>query len=306
MKSLTQTELQFCEDNNVRILIPGQQEYPRRLAQMPAAPDPLFCLGNCNLNVMHAVAIVGTRNSTAYGNRVTENIVHDLATSLSDVLIVSGLAYGIDIESHKAALREGIPTVGVVAHGLKTIYPAQHRDIAARIIREGGALVTAYTSEIRAERRNFLERNGIIAGMADTVIVVESKQHGGALVTATHCRKLGRPVCAVPGEVTVETSQGTNELIYNGLAKMVRSGKDVADILGWVCDIVEEPEVPKLVLPEELQGIVDHLRAHPDHTVDHLIRVFDIPYSSLAPLITRLEIAGALEALPGGRFKLMI
>ena len=306
MTSLPESELQFCEDNGIAILTPGQSAYPRRLGQMAGAPDPLFALGTCDLNARHTVALVGTRNSTAYGNRVTARIVEELASALDDVVIVSGLAYGIDVEAHKAALAAGIPTIGVVAHGLKTIYPAAHRDIAARMIRQGGALVTAYTSGIHAERRNFLERNAVIAGIADTVIVVESKAHGGALVTATHCRKLGRTVCAVPGEVTAETSRGTNELIFSGQAKMVRNGRDVADIMGWTTLQLNEPEPESLALPAELQRIVDHLRKHPEHTADHILRVFDLTYSALAPMITRLELAGALEARPGGRFKLLV
>lgn len=306
MTSLSERELEFCETNHVAVLTPGQREYPRRLAQCADAPDPLFALGRCDLNAPKSVAIVGTRNSTAYGNRVTAKIVEDLHEGLGDVIIISGLAYGIDIEAHKAALNVGAPTVAVVAHGLKTVYPAQHRGIAARIVREGGAIVTAYTSETPAARRNFLERNAVIAGMADTVIVVESKAHGGALVTATHCRKLGRPVCAVPGEVTAETSQGVNALIYNNQARMIRSGEDVAEIMGWTIDRVCEPEAPKIELPDDLKRIVDHLRLHPEHTADHILRVFDMPYSSLAALITRLELAGALESCPGGRFKVLI
>ncbi|MDE6300300.1 MAG: DNA-processing protein DprA [Muribaculaceae bacterium] len=306
MISLPESELEFCESNNVAVLTPGERAYPRRLAGMSDAPDPLFCLGSCDLNTEHAVAIVGTRDCTAYGNRVTSAIVEYLAESLSDLLVISGLAYGIDVAAHQAALRCGVPTVGVVAHGLKTIYPSQHRDIAARMVREGGALVTAYTSGIHAERRNFLERNKVIAGMADTVIVVESKEHGGALVTASHCRKLGRTVCAVPGEVTASASRGTNSLIYCGMAKMVRGGEDVAEVMGWTADKVSEPEAIAPSLPADLQKIVDHLRKHPEHTADHIIRVFDLPYSALASMITRLELAGALEALPGGRFKLMV
>ena len=306
MKSLSESELNFCRDKGISILTPGERAYPRRLTAVADAPDPLFVLGPCDLNAAHAVAIVGTRNSTAYGNRVTARIVEELASALDSVLIVSGLAYGIDIEAHKAALTSGVPTAAVVAHGLRTIYPAAHRDIAARIVRQGGAIVTSYTSGIHAERRNFLERNAIIAGMVDTVIVVESKHHGGALVTATHCRKLGRTVCAVPGEITSETSRGTNDLIFNNQARMIRSGRDVADILGWAVLELSEPEPEKLSLPPELERIVAHLRLHPDHTMDHLIRVFDLSYSAIAPLITRLELAGALEACPGGRFKLLV
>lgn len=160
-------ERDFTERNSVGALYYKDEDYPRRLAMCDDAPVMIYRLGKCDLNAAHTVAIVGTRRCTAYGSRMTADLVRGLSESIDNLVIVSGLAYGIDVAAHRAALECGVPTIGVVAHGLKTLYPADHRDIAARMVHEGGALVTEYPSDAPVHRGNFLARNRIIAGMSE-------------------------------------------------------------------------------------------------------------------------------------------
>jgi DNA processing protein len=227
------------------------QAYPTRLKQCADAPILLYARGEQGLNASKSLSVVGTRQASSYGKAVGRSIVLDLCKHLDDLVVVSGLAFGIDVMAHRAALEGGIPTVAVLAHGLSTLYPHAHRDTARQIIRQG-ALVTDFPSGMGPERNNFLRRNRIIAGMTDATLVVESASTGGSLITANMANSYDRDVLAVPGRTTDPRSRGCNRLIRNQVAALVESAEDVLYHLNW--NSKSNPEEPTLFpLPDFTQ-----------------------------------------------------
>lgn len=301
-------ELDFVEKNKVRALFHADDDFPRRLDYCEDAPSMLYALGDCDFNSSHVVAIVGTRRSTAYGNNFTARLVADLAERLDDLVIVSGLAYGIDVQSHKAALAAGVRTVGVVAHGLKTMYPADHRDIAARMIKNGGGVVTEYPSDAVIHRGNFLARNRIVAGMSDVVVIVESDAKGGAMVTASIASAYGREVCAVPGRATDRYSSGPNALIYERRATMIRNADDLIELMNWTARPKEgsQNELPFTTLDSVQQSIVDYVRKNPAATVNDMVAGLGMAYAELSAKIVGMEMDDVLTSLPGGTFQVNV
>ena len=310
MLAWAETEAQFLANSPVDAFFIDSDDYSSRLAQCEDAPAVLYRRGDCSLNSRYMVAIVGTRNATVYGCDFTRSLVADLHKMLDDVVIVSGLAYGIDVNAHKAALAEGVPTIGVVAHGMRTIYPADHRDVAARMVRQGGAIVTEYPSNAPVFRGNFLARNRIIAGMCDVTVVVESDSHGGALVTASLANAYGRDVAAVPGRTTDRYSRGCNKLIADQKAALIRSADDLLDLMRW------EPKAQAgaqtafdfnpAQLPAEQRAILDHLRSHPDASLNDMVNELSVPYSTLSSRVMDMEMNDLIVALPGGKFQLKV
>lgn len=298
-------EALFLESKNIDALFYTGSEYPRRLLECEDAPTMLYRLGHCDLNNRHVIAIVGTRNSTVYGNRVTADLVADLAEKLDRPLIVSGLAYGIDVNAHRAALNCGCPTVAVVAHGLTTIYPAEHRSVAASIVNAGGAIVTEYLSDAAIHRSNFLARNRIVAGLADVTIIVESDIKGGAMVTAGIADAYNRDVGAVPGRVTDRYSSGPNSLIARRKASIIRNADDLIELMNWDCRLAEParaPELPFVELTEEKAAVINYLRQNPDATTDELVRGLGIPYPAMSARMMEMEMDGLVTMTPGGTF----
>lgn len=227
-------EATFLLANSVKARSCTDPSYPRRLLECEDAPAMIYALGECDLDSPFMLGIVGTRHATPYGCDFINRLIAELADRLPDKpVIISGLAYGIDICAHRAAMANGCPTVAVLAHGLKTIYPAVHRNDARDIIRHGGVLITEYTSDAPVHKGNFLARNRIIAGLCDGLIVVESAERGGALVTARLASAYDREVMALPGRTSDEYSKGCNLLIRNQIASIITDAADVADTLGW-------------------------------------------------------------------------
>ena len=212
-------EWEFCQQNHIRPLGLHDEDYPQRLRDCPDAPVLLYYLGTSDLNATHIVSMVGTRQITPYGKDLCRSFVHDLREACPDVLIVSGLAYGIDVHSHRAALDEGLPTIGVLAHGLNQIYPTHHRATAMQMVSQGG-LLTEYMSGTAIDKRNFVQRNRIVAGMADAVVVVESAERGGSLITAEIALSYNRQVWAFPGRIYDSYSAGCNNLIASNSASL--------------------------------------------------------------------------------------
>ncbi len=308
MLDLAEREVEFVGKNSVCTSFFEDVAFPTRLAMCDDAPAMLYSLGSCNLNARHSVAIVGTRNATPYGSNITRHLVEDLSHALDSLIIVSGLAYGIDVQAHRAALQFGVPTVAVVAHGLQTIYPADHRDVASRMVRSGGAIVTEYLSSAPVHRGNFLARNRIVAGLCDALIVVESDNRGGALVTANLAGAYNREVCAVPGRATDRYSRGCNGLIATRRASMIRDAADLIDLMGWT-PRPQEGEQGSFDFGElspKFKVIVDHLRQHPDHTINDMAAALAIPFPTLSATIMEMELDDILVALPGGTFQLNI
>ena len=223
-------ELAFIEKRKIRALPYTHPEYPFRLKEAEDAPVVIYCRGEINLNATRTVAVVGTRRATAYGKEFTEQFMAGLAHS--GCMVVSGLAYGIDVYAHRAALQHGIPTVGVLAHGLHTLYPMQHKTTADKMMKNGG-LVTEFLSGQDADKENFPKRNRIVAAMCDATVVIETAYKGGAMITAELANGYNRDVYAVPGRTTDEFSAGCNALIKGNKAALIEGATDFLFQVGW-------------------------------------------------------------------------
>lgn len=303
-------ELEWCVSKRIRFLYPSHPDYPQRLLNCVDAPVGLFSMGNANLNSEHIISIVGTRQSTAYGHDMIHNIIQDLKRKVPDTLVVSGLAYGIDVCAHKEALSAKLPTVGVLAHGLDTMYPASHRNIAAAMLGQGG-LLTEYPSHTRGDRQNFLRRNRIVAGMSDCTIVAESMSHGGSLVTARIANEYSREVFAIPGRICDKASEGCNGLIRSNKASILTSADDIIETLGWTtqqmrADAMTQGIQPSLFpsLTGEQQTIVNALRDG-DLQLNMLAIKTGMPIGRLSALLFEMEMKGMLKAYAGGTYHLM-
>lgn len=298
-------EMEFMAAGHIRPIFCDDEAYPDRLRLCDDAPAVLYVLGECGLNPRHSVAIVGTRHATAYGTAFTSELVRDLARALPGLMIVSGLAYGIDIAAHSAAVAEGVPTGAVLAHGLNTIYPADHRRKAMQMVRDGGFLATEYTSQDHTHRGNFLARNRIVAGMADAVVVVESDLRGGAMATARLAAAYSREVFALPGRVSDAYSRGCNALIASQTARIVRSAGDILDALGW-----EDAGAPPAQLAfsfdisPEKAAVLRAIRTAPDAGVNELCTTLATPYARISAMLFELEMDDLVASIPGGRFAL--
>ncbi len=303
-----ENELHFVLDNNIKILYFTDDDYPRRLVNASDAPILLYTIGDCNLNSKHMISIVGTRRCTHYGLNFCDRLVEDLSRMLKDdVVVVSGLAYGTDINAHRAALKHNVPTVGVQACGLNKIYPGEHRNDAAHIVQQGGAIVSDYMSQDVIHRGNFLARNRIIAALSDCTVVVESADKGGSLVTANIAASYDRDVFALPGRVTDEFSKGCNRLIINNQAAAITCAQDLLKAMRW-----ESREVPATgkelelfpQLTAEQQSIVDILQRQGDMHINDLAGLTATPIYRLMSTLVELDAKGVITTLPGCRYTL--
>lgn len=297
-------EAQFVRANNIDTTFITSSYYPQRLATCDDAPVLLYKMGSCNLDSRFMVGIVGTRHATPYGVDFTNKLVRSLAAKLDNLVIVSGLAYGIDVAAHREAIAAGVPTVGVLAHPLNTIYPADHRSVAAQMASNGGALVTEYPTPARIHRSNFLERNRIVAGLCDCLVVVESDFKGGSLSTARIASQYNRDVFAVPGRVNDRYSRGTNRLISMNVASMICDAEDLIEKMMWVNEEKEQKEQPALfrALTADEQAILDYINENPESTINEMCVKLGRSYSSVSSAILQLELDDFIITLPGGRF----
>lgn len=300
-----QRELHFIERHGIRALPYGHQAYPRRLADLEDAPMVLFVKGELDLNAHRILGVVGTRKPTDYGRRYTEELVKALAPY--QPVILSGLAYGIDHLAHTAALACGLPTAAVLAHGLDTLYPAPHQGAARKIVQQGGALITEYVSGTAPDRPHFPERNRIVAGMLDGLLIIESGEAGGALITAHIADSYNRDVLALPGRALDKASAGCNRLIKQHKALMVETAEDIAFHLGWdKQDPDREAALKQVVdqLPESERRVVHYLRQHGKCHWDGLVDFLGTPPSELAMQLLNLEFQGLVDSLPGKYYAL--
>ena len=299
-------ELEYIQKNNITALVYTDDSYPARLKNCDDSPTFLFVKGFVDFNTAKVVSIVGTRNATSYGLECCDRLVEQLSARGHNPIIVSGLAYGIDICAHKAALKYKLNTVGVLGTGLNTIYPSQHRSVANQML-EQGALVSDFTSQAKLDRNNFLKRNRIIAGLADATIIVESGEKGGALVTADIAMSYNRDVLAFPGRAGDSYSKGCNNLIKKNKAALIESAEDLEYALGW--DEVRPTEQKQLQLFKDLgeqEGLIVSILKESDvETIDSLCRRTEIPISELAVLLLKLEFSGYIRSLPGKAYRLL-
>lgn len=295
-------EAAFVEANGIKTALAHTDSYPMRLGECDDAPAMLFYMGDMDPKPGHTVAIVGTRHCTGYGLDFTTRLVSDLAEAVEGLVIISGLAYGIDIAAHRTALKAGVPTGAVLAHGLNTLYPADHRNDARNIIKEGGFLATEYTSGSAIHRGNFLARNRIVAGMADVTVVVESDTKGGAMTTARIAGAYNREVMAAPGRATDQYSRGCNDLIARREASIIRDADDLIELMNWPKRSVpgEQQELPFLT-PEQC-SVIDFLTSHPNATVNDLCAQTGLPVQHLTAILFDLEMDDRIVSLPGGRY----
>jgi DNA processing protein len=300
-------EILFIRKNRIIPLYVKDEAYPQRLKDCIDAPVMLYFRGNASLNAEKVISIVGTRNATNYGKEITDKLLADLSKSYPETLVVSGLAYGIDVCAHKTALRENLPTVGVLAHGLDRIYPPSHRNIAVEMVESGG-LLTDFISRTNPDRQNFVKRNRIVAGISDCTIVVESAEKGGALITANIADSYHRDVFAVPGKATDNYSQGCNALIKYRRAALVTSADDIFREMCWMKENVPSRPAQRSLFvdlsPEE-QSIADILNKTNSMQLNTLCVELDISISKLASLLFEMEMKGVVQCLPGGLYRLI-
>jgi len=300
-------ELEFIERHNIRALFFKDDDYPTRLKECVDAPILLYTKGSKGLNASRALSVVGTRRASSYGKELCRKIVLELVSLIDDLVIISGLAYGIDVIAHRAALEAGIPTVAVLGHGLRTLYPHANRETAKKICHQG-ALVTDFHSGMGPERNNFLRRNRIIAGMADATLVVESAASGGALITADMAFSYHREVLAVPGRASDERSKGCNRLIKNHVAAMVESGTDVLEQLKWTEKSVQSGKFiseQTAIIKEEKQ-LLELMVRHSGLGPGELSRLSGIPIPLVLSLLTEMELKRWIHAEPGNLYQSML
>ena len=306
---MCEAELQFAEKNRIRVLTERDEDYPSRLRECDDAPLVLFYRGNANLNAMHVVSIVGTRNITEYGQDVCLRLVRELKELMPDTLVVSGLAYGVDIHAHRAALQSGLDTVGVLAHGFDRIYPPAHRQTAAEMTEHGG-LLTEYPSGTNPDRQNFVKRNRIVAGMSDATIVVESAAKGGSLITAEIAGNYHRDCFAVPGRIGDTFSEGCNNLIQTNRAVLLQDAEGLVKAMNW--DMPSRPvaaAVQRQLFPdlsEEEQLVAGLLQKHDEGMqINALVVESNIAINRMTGILFELEMKGVVRALAGGVYRLI-
>ncbi len=292
-------ELEFIEKYELDTLFYLDPEYPDRLKQCNDAPIVLFRKGKCELNRQKVISIVGTRRATPGGRELCTNFVKEIGERHPGIIIVSGLAYGIDITAHKASLDNEMSTVAVLAHGLSTLYPAAHRDIAKKIT-EKGSLLTEFLSYETPEKQNFIKRNRIIAGLSDATIVVESGIKGGALITANMANSYNRDVFAFPGRVNDRWSKGCNRLILTNRAALIEDVSNFEYIMGWQQTEDNKPQKKLLIeLDAEEKKLLKKLEENDKLSLDDISAAMDLPGSQLSGILLNLEFKGLIRSLPG-------
>ena len=299
-------ELAFAEKNGISLYFLNDSRYPERLRECADAPVLFYLKGNADLSVAHVISIVGTRRISSYGEELTERFLADLSKVFPDVLVMSGLAYGVDICAHRNALKCGLPTVGVLAHGLDRIYPPMHRSTAVEMLAQGG-LLTDFPSGTNPDRQNFVRRNRIVAGLSEATIVVESAEKGGSLITADIAFSYGRDVYTFPGRVYDMNSKGCNRLIQQNKAGLITCANDFISAMRWDVEKKKEalPRQTQLLFPDntEADKIVRFLATHKEAHVNELSIALNLPVHQLSSLLFELEMDGLIKSLPGSIYK---
>ncbi|PLX18897.1 MAG: DNA-protecting protein DprA [Salinivirgaceae bacterium] len=297
-------EILFCEKHNIKVLAYYDADYPKRLQHCKDAPAVLFYQGNVDLNYKKVIGIVGTRNATVYGTSLVEKFIEELAVNHHSVMIVSGLAYGIDVVAHKAAIKNSIPTIGIMGTGSDQIYPSAHRNVAMQMMKNGG-IITEFSKGTKPDRGNFVTRNRIIAGMCDAIIVAESAERGGSLITADMAFSYNRDVFAFPGKVGDSSSAGCNKLIKMQKAALIESVADIEYAMNWAPESqTKEPVQTSLfegLMPDE-RAILELIILDETVSVDYLAAKLSLPMSQLNGILLNLELKNIIKSLPGNLY----
>ena len=300
-------ELKRAEKESVELIFYIDKKYPSRLKQINDAPSLLYAKGHVDFENTKTVGIVGTRKATDYGKACVEELVAALVPH--GALIVSGLAYGIDIQAHKQAIKNGLPTVGVMGSGIDIIYPSAHKDTAKKMLDHGG-IITEHPFGTNPDAHNFPARNRIVAGLSDAIIIVEAAEKGGALITAEIGNSYNKDVFAFPGNIGHSYSTGCNNLIKSNKAHLISSVKDLEYIMNWST----EEKKPKAKEVFALAGYDDDeqivlktlIENNGSHKIDELSWKTSLPLSQLASLLLGLEFKGVIQSLPGKVYKLKV
>ncbi|MBL0057517.1 MAG: DNA-protecting protein DprA [Chitinophagaceae bacterium] len=301
---LAEDEVRFLEKYRITPLFITDANYPQRLLNCYDSPPLLYFRGNVNLNHSRIISVVGTRNNSGYGKSVCEKLIEELKAE--DVLIVSGLAFGIDTIAHRAALKNNLPTLGVLGHGLDRIYPAQNKHLAREMTVMGG-LLTEFTSQSKPDKQNFPRRNRIVAGICDALVVIESSKQGGSMITAELGNSYNRDVFAIPGRTTDAQSEGCHYLVRNNKAALICDARDLLDNMGWT--VVKKPVIQKqrelfVELSPDEKLLVNLLESGDGLPIDEIYLRSGLSSSSVAAALLMLEMQGIVLSLPGKVFKL--
>ncbi|MCH6198924.1 DNA-processing protein DprA [Aquiflexum sp. LQ15W] len=296
-----------CEKKGIRILTFSDNDFPTRLKMMDDCPMVLYTKGQVNLNPNRSVAIVGTRNATEYGKNITKKIIEDIGPYHAS--IISGLAYGVDIEAHKTSLANNLSTIGVLGSSVDQIYPAIHKNTAVQMMENQGGLISEYPPGTVMHPSNFPKRNRIISGLADAVIVVEAAQKGGALITAEIAFSYNKEVFAVPGNLLSTYSEGCNNLIRSMKATIYTGPKDLEEALSWSKENLTSTNTKNKVLDltkynEEERSILNILMEKKELEIDQIAIFLNVSISSLAYNLLNLEFEGLIKSMPGKRYRL--
>jgi len=303
--SIVEKELEYITKNGIRVVSIFDEDYPYNLFHAPDGPILFFKKGNFDFNDQKIISLVGTRNITEYGKRMIKEIIEQIKEY--NPIIISGLAYGVDITAHTEALKNQLETIAVLGHGFQRIYPSIHHKIATQMLEKGG-LITEFWHTDPIDRNNFLKRNRIIAGLSQATVIIESGEKGGSLVTADIANSYNRDVFAVPGRSSDLYSKGCNNLIKNNQAQLITSGKDIVNTLQW-----EKKETGSKHLqlnlfvdlsPEE-QKIFDFLQENGKTGLDEIAFRLGFPISKTAQLLLQMELSNIVSGLAGKKFEII-
>ena len=304
-------EWEFANKHGIKVLIPSMEDYPIRLNECEDAPLVLYYKGNASLNALHTVSVVGTRHCTIYGHDVIRNLIGQLRYLCPDILVLSGLAYGVDIEAHRQSLQNGLKTVGVLAHGLDRLYPFAHRNTAKEMVNSGG-LLTEFMTGTNADKMNFVRRNRIVAGMSDALILVESAEKGGGLISAEMANAYNREVMAVPGPVNAPYSKGCNELIKTNGARLITCADDLIALMGW--EGAAEREKAQVAgierslfnnLSDDEAPVVGLMKEEGDMLAGTIAMKTNRAMGEVAAILFGLEMKGVIKLQAGGLYHLL-
>jgi DNA processing protein len=300
----SEEEIVFIEKYKITPLFINDKNYPQRLLNCYDSPPLLYYRGNADLNTSKIIAVVGTRNNSDYGKHVCEKIIEDLAGE--NILIVSGLAFGIDTIAHKTALKNNLPTVGVLAHGLDRIYPSQNKTLAKQMAVNGG-LLTEFISNTNPDKQNFPKRNRIVAGMCDAIVVIETGKKGGSLITAELGNNYNNDVFAVPGRIGDGKSEGCNYLIKNNKAALINSAADLLDMMCWSGNkpVVKKQRELFIELSPDEKTVIDILQQQETIHIDEMYFKSGLSSSAVAAALLMLEMQGIVASMPGKLYKMI-
>lgn len=297
--SKAEAQLNYAEKNHVQILVRGHQGYPQKLDHCIDAPHILYYRGSASMNSKKVVSVIGTRSPTAYGKDRVVELISALASH--NVLVASGMAYGIDTFAHQESVRQGIETIGVLGHGLQTIYPFTNKSLAAEMLGCGG-LLTEFVLGTAPDKQNFPRRNRIVAGMADVVVVIESGEKGGSLITAGIANSYNIDVLAYPGRSSDLQSAGCNMLIRTNRAALITCGKELVEFMNWVPRKEPVKAVQQAIfhdLSAEEQRVFDLISEHSPVSVDELIGRSGFKTALVSSVLFSLEMYGLVSPIPG-------